>query len=81
MPPEFYSVTLAAGTGSRMPGGLPPKSCCKIGSISVIENVLDAYEQGGIHDHVVVVGYGADIVMETVCFSRLRASSRARAAR
>lgn len=70
MPADFYSVTLAAGTGSRMPGDMPPKPCCKVGPLSVIENALQAYEQAGIHKHLVVVGFEADGVMETVCRAR-----------
>ena len=60
---EIYSITLAAGVGSRMPSDMPPKSCCKVGPIPVIEHVLQAYEEAGITDHVVVVGHEAEKVM------------------
>ena len=70
MPLDPYSITLAAGSGSRMPGDMPPKPCCKIGPLSVIENALQTYEQAGIHRHVVVVGYDANSVMDAVCRTR-----------
>ncbi|GAG08562.1 unnamed protein product, partial [marine sediment metagenome] len=31
-----------------MPDDMPPKPCCKIGPVSVIENALEAYELAGI---------------------------------
>ena len=46
---DLCSLTLAAGAGSRMPGDMPPKSCCRVGPLSVIENALQAYEQAGEH--------------------------------
>jgi N-acetylgalactosamine kinase len=67
---EFCSITLAAGVGSRMPKDAPPKACCRIGPVSVIENALEAYEQAGIERHVVVVGSRAAEVMEEVCRRR-----------
>jgi len=70
MQPEAYSITLAAGAGSRMPGDMPPKACCKIGPLSVIENALDSYERAGIQKHVVVVGSQASRIMEEVCRKR-----------
>jgi len=60
---EICSVTLAAGVGRRMPQDMPPKPCCKIGPLSVIENALRAYEEAGIHRHVVVVGHRAAEIM------------------
>jgi len=53
-----------------MPPDSPPKPCCKIGPVSVIENALRTYEEAGIHQHVVVVGYRAEEVMAEVCRSR-----------
>ena len=64
--PGIYSITLAAGAGSRMPSDMPPKSCCKVGPIPVIEHVFQAYEEAGVTDHVVVVGCEAQRVMEEV---------------
>jgi len=63
MQAEICSVTLAAGTGSRMPPDMPPKPCCKIGPLSVMENALETYEAAGIYRHVVVVGHAAAAVM------------------
>ncbi len=70
MTSEACSVTLAAGAGNRMPGDMPPKPCCKVGPVSVIENALETYEQAGIKRHVVVVGCRAESVMEEVRRSR-----------
>ncbi len=67
---DFCSITLAAGWGSRMPADSPPKPCCRIGPVSVIENALRTYEEAGIHQHVVVVGYQAEAVMAEVCRRR-----------
>ncbi|MFW6119128.1 MAG: galactokinase family protein [Planctomycetota bacterium] len=66
MKADICSITLAAGAGSRMPDDMPPKPCCKIGPVSVIENALESYEQAGIARHVVVVGCQADQVMDEV---------------
>lgn len=70
MTSKFFSITLAAGRGKRMPADMPPKPCCKVGSLSVIENALATYEQAGIHKHVVVVGHQAERVMAEVCRKR-----------
>jgi len=66
MDADIYSVTLAAGSSSRMPDDLAPKCCCKIGPVSVIENALQVYEQAGVEKHLVVVGCHAERVMEEV---------------
>jgi N-acetylgalactosamine kinase len=60
---ELCSVTLAAGAGTRMPEDMPPKTCCRVGPLTVIEHCLQAYEAAGIRRHVVVVGCRADEVM------------------
>ena len=70
MPPDVYSVTLAAGAGRRMPADMPPKPCCKVGPVSIIENALRTYEQAGIFHHVVVVGSRAAAVMAEVSAKR-----------
>ena len=70
MPPDVYSITLAAGVSSRMPKDMRPKSCCKVGTLSVIENTLTAYEQAGITRHVVVIGHAAEQVMDEVTRKR-----------
>ena len=70
MAAEVCSITLAAGAGARMPADAPPKPCCKIGPVSVIENALQTYEEAGILRHVVVVGARAEDVMAEVCRNR-----------
>ena len=70
MPPDVCSIILAAGVGRRMPPDMPPKPCCKVGPLSIIENAFQAYEQAGIFRHVVVVGHHAEEVMAEVCRSR-----------
>lgn len=70
MDSEVYSITLAAGAGKRMPEDMPPKPCCKIGPISVIENALQTYEEAGVRRHVVVVGCRAEEVIGEVCSTR-----------
>jgi N-acetylgalactosamine kinase len=67
---EVHSITLAAGVGRRMPQDMPPKPCCKIGPLSVIENALQTYEEAGIDRHVVVVGHRAEQIMAEVCRTR-----------
>ncbi|MFP4029279.1 MAG: galactokinase family protein [Candidatus Brocadiia bacterium] len=66
MPEKVYSVTLAAGSGNRMPDHMPPKSCCRIGPVTIIENALRSYEEAGITKHVVVVGCDATKVMKEI---------------
>jgi N-acetylgalactosamine kinase len=63
---DTYSVTLAAGAGKRMPSDMPPKPCCKIGPISVIQNALQTYEEAGVQKHVLVVGHRAEEIMDEV---------------
>ncbi len=70
MAPSIYSLTLAAGAGSRMPAEMRAKACCKIGNCTVIENLLDVFEEAGVRSHVVVVGCEAEQVMEQVSRSR-----------
>jgi N-acetylgalactosamine kinase len=66
MRPEVYSISLAAGAGRRMPEDMPPKPCCKVGPLSVIENALQSYEEAGVRRHLVVVGHQAERVMAEV---------------
>jgi len=63
MEPQIYSVTLAAGAGTRMPDEMPAKPCCRIGPKSVIENALETYESAGIYHHLIVVGRNAEEVI------------------
>ncbi len=70
MASKICSITLAAGVGRRMPADMPPKPCCKIGPVSVIENALRTYEDAGIVRHVVVVGHRAQAIMAEVAPTR-----------
>ena len=67
---EIWSVTLAAGAGTRMPPDMPPKPCCRVGPLTVIEHCLQAYEAAGIRRHAVVVGCRAAEVMGEVSSRR-----------
>lgn len=67
---EICSITLAAGASNRMPEDMRPKACCKVGTLTVIENAFRTYEQAGIRHHVLVVGHAADQVMEEVVRTR-----------
>ena len=66
MQTEVYSITLAAGASRRLPDDMRPKTCCKVGAVSVIENALKTYEAAGVSHHVIVIGHAADQVMEEV---------------
>jgi N-acetylgalactosamine kinase len=70
MQESIYSITLAAGSSSRMPEDMRPKACCKIGAKSVIDNCLTTYESAGISNHVLVVGHAAETVMDEVTRKR-----------
>ena len=67
---DIYSITLAAGTSSRMPEDMRPKACCKIGTRTVIDNCLTTYEEAGIAHHVIVIGHAAEEVMREVTRKR-----------
>jgi bifunctional UDP-N-acetylglucosamine pyrophosphorylase / glucosamine-1-phosphate N-acetyltransferase len=55
------AIVLAAGKGTRMKSELP-KVLIAVGGRPMIHYVLDALEQSGVRDVIVVVGYGADDV-------------------
>jgi choline kinase len=60
------AIILAAGRGKRLDSirGDDPKCLIKIGGISLIERQLHALRIVGLHDIVVVVGFGADHVRQ-----------------
>jgi len=61
-PPEVV-VVLAAGTGSRLGGGLgPPKPLMDLGGRPLVLGVLDRFAGAGVREAVVVVGHRADEV-------------------
>lgn len=62
---EKVAVVLAAGKGTRMKTDLP-KVLVPICGRPMIEHVLDALETAGVDRIVVVVGYKAELVRETL---------------
>lgn len=59
MPVKIASLTLAAGTNSRMPPKYRPKACVLVGGRSVIRRANEAYQEAGVSRHVIVVGKDA----------------------
>lgn len=59
------AIILAAGKGSRMHSNMP-KVLHMLAGKPLVHHVLDACWDAGIHDIVVVVGYGHEAVRETV---------------
>lgn len=62
---EVAAVVLAAGKGKRMKSSLP-KVMHRVGGKFLIRHVLDALEEAGIKDIVLVVGHGAEIVRSSL---------------
>lgn len=56
---------MAAGKGTRMKSDLP-KVLFPVCGRPMLEYVLDALEQAGVHRIVVIVGYRADLVRQTL---------------
>lgn len=63
------AVVLAAGKGTRMKSDLP-KVLVPVCGRPMIEHVLDALEAAGVDETLVVVGYRADLVEETLSARR-----------
>ncbi len=61
MPPAPIAVVLAAGKGTRMGSDLP-KVLHEAAGKPLVTWVLEALAAAGIHDRIVVVGYGAERV-------------------
>jgi len=61
MPPAPIAVILAAGKGTRMASDLP-KVLHEAAGKPLVTWVLEALAAAGIHDRIVVVGYGAELV-------------------
>jgi UDP-N-acetylglucosamine diphosphorylase/glucosamine-1-phosphate N-acetyltransferase len=59
------AIVMAAGKGTRMKSDLP-KVLVPLGGRPMVEYVLDAIRAAGIERIVVVVGYRADLVRETL---------------
>jgi choline kinase len=67
-PPAPQAVILAAGKGSRLgkaADGLP-KCLIQVGGRTLIRHQLDALADAGVGPVLVLIGYGADLVRETV---------------
>lgn len=62
---DFRAVILAAGKGTRMKSALP-KVLHKVGGRSMLEHVMDAAEEAGCEEKVVVIGHGAEKVKDVV---------------
>lgn len=60
------SIILAAGKGTRIGLTKTHKTCLPVGGRPVIVRSLEAYAAAGVSPHVVVVGTGAQHVLETV---------------
>lgn len=61
----MQAIILAAGSGSRL-GMDIPKPLIEIGGITIIERLIRQFREAGIEDIVMVVGYEADVLQETV---------------
>lgn len=61
-----YSIILAAGKGTRMHSATLPKVCFPIDGQPAINRSLAVYKGCGIESHIIVVGYLAGQVVETV---------------
>ena len=62
---ESIAVVLAAGQGTRMESTLP-KVLVEVAGRPMIEYVLDAIDRAGIDRTIVVVGYQAELVEQTL---------------
>jgi len=62
---QGMAVILAAGKGTRMKSSLP-KVLHKLCGKPMVEHVLDATRKAGIEKNIVVIGYGAEKVEETL---------------
>jgi choline kinase len=68
MPERITAIILAAGVGKRLGGGIAdrPKCLTELDGRSLLDRTLDALEQVGVRQAVVVVGYLAEQVQEAV---------------
>ncbi len=61
----FTAVILAAGKGTRMKSSLP-KVLHKVGGKPMVQHVLTAAKQAGAVKNIMVIGFGAESVQETI---------------
>lgn len=59
------AIILAAGKGTRMDSDLP-KVLHEVAGRPMLIRVLDNLRDGGINNHILVVGHGSDLVRSTV---------------
>lgn len=62
---EPSALVLAAGKGTRMRSTLP-KPLVPVAGVPLVTRLLDALAEAGVRDVVLVVGHGADQVMQAV---------------
>lgn len=62
---DFITVIMAAGKGTRMKSTLP-KVLHKVGGKPMLGHVLSAANTAGAGRNIVVIGFGADTVRETI---------------
>ncbi|HMM20799.1 MAG TPA: bifunctional UDP-N-acetylglucosamine diphosphorylase/glucosamine-1-phosphate N-acetyltransferase GlmU [Selenomonadales bacterium] len=62
---DFVTVIMAAGKGTRMKSTLP-KVLHKVGGKPMLGHVLSAANAAGAGRNIVVIGFGADVVQETI---------------
>jgi len=67
--PKPVAIVMAAGKGTRMKSDLP-KVLFPVGGRPMVDYVLDALSEVGIERIVVVVGYRADLVRQTLASRR-----------
>lgn len=60
---ELAAIILAAGKGTRMKSKLP-KVLHKLSGKPMLEHVLDAADEAGADDKIVIVGFGSEKVTE-----------------
>lgn len=62
----IVAVILAAGRGTRMGATHLPKVCFPLAGVPAIARAVESYVQCGIHTHCVVVGAGAESIMQVL---------------
>ena len=60
---DLAAIILAAGKGTRMKSKLP-KVLHKLSGKPMLEHVLDAADEAGADDKIVIVGFGSEQVTE-----------------
>ena len=58
------AILLAAGEGSRLRSAAPFKPLCEVAGRSLLAHALDGFAEAGMKRVVVVLGYGADQMLD-----------------